>query len=141
MHNGAPWNTHTRRDSRLIGIMYAGRDESDTRDDIVFYAMNAYWEPLEMQLPELPNGMKWKIRVNTFVDEKEAEKPEESGYVSKINIQPRTVVVLTGEQETFQEIHKEEPQQERNQGEVQQEELPKPEGMQGEKQEELPRQE
>lgn len=33
--------------------MYAGRDENDIRDDIVFYCMNAYWETLIMQLPEL----------------------------------------------------------------------------------------
>lgn len=94
-----------------------------------------------MQLPELPNGMKWKICVNTFVDKKEAEKPEEPGYVSKIKIQPRTVIVLTGEPETFQEAHKEEPQQEWLQGEGQQEEPPKPEVLQGEIQEEFPRQE
>lgn len=131
VHNGAPWNTHTRRDSRLIGIMYAGRDEADTRDDIVFYAMNAYWEPLEMQLPELPNGMKWKIFVNTFADGKEMGNPEESGYVSKIKIQPRTVIVLTGEPETFQEVPREEPQQEGLQGEGQQAALPKPEVLQG----------
>ena len=41
--------------------MYAGRDENDIRDDIVFYCMNAYWETLIMQLPELPMGMQWKV--------------------------------------------------------------------------------
>lgn len=109
IHNGYPWNAYTNHSSRLIGIMYAGRDEADTRDDIVFYAMNSYWESLEMQLPELPNGIKWKMCVDTFEEKKEDEKQEneiqgESGYVSKIRIQPRTVVVLTGEPE----IHKEE---------------------------------
>ena len=44
IHNGYPWNGGTDSNSRLIGIMYAGRDEHDTRDDIVFYCMNAYWE-------------------------------------------------------------------------------------------------
>ncbi len=132
IHNGAPWNTHTRRDSRLIGIMYAGRDEADTKDDIVFYAMNAYWEPLEMQLPELPNGLKWKICVNTFAEGDSAENQEESGYVSKIKIQPRTVVVLTGEREILQEMHKEETQQETPQGEVQQEEIVKQQDLQEE---------
>ena len=40
----------------LIGIMYAGRNEEGTKDDIVFYGMNAYWDPLDMQLPNLPEG-------------------------------------------------------------------------------------
>ena len=37
IHNGFPWNGGTDNNSRLIGIMYAGRDENDIRDDIVFY--------------------------------------------------------------------------------------------------------
>ena len=61
IHNGYPWNGGTDSNSRLIGIMYAGRDEHDTRDDIVFYCMNAYWETLVMQAPELPNGLQWKV--------------------------------------------------------------------------------
>lgn len=67
IHNGFPWNGGTDNNSRLIGIMYAGRDENDIRDDIVFYCMNAYWETLIMQLPELPMGMQWKVCVNTFL--------------------------------------------------------------------------
>ena len=35
------------------------------RDDIVFYCMNAYWEPLVMQLPVLPNGKHWHVDTNT----------------------------------------------------------------------------
>ena len=46
--------------------MYAGRNEEDTEDDIVFYCMNAYWEPLVMQLPVLPNGKHWHVDTNTL---------------------------------------------------------------------------
>lgn len=56
VHNGTPFNASTDYKTKLIGIMYAGRNEEDTEDDIVFYCMNAYWEPLVMQLPVLPNG-------------------------------------------------------------------------------------
>ena len=62
---------------RLIGIMYAGRDENDIRDDIVFYCMNAYWETLIMQLPELPMGMQWKVCVNTFLPYEDGKNVEE----------------------------------------------------------------
>ena len=51
VHNGTPFNASTDYKTKLIGIMYAGRNEEDTEDDIVFYCMNAYWEPLVMQLP------------------------------------------------------------------------------------------
>lgn len=100
VHNGYPWNGGTDDNSHLIGIMYAGRDEMDIRDDIVFYCMNAYWEPLMMQLPELPQGMQWKIRVNTnveFEDGKDVEACTEFYYKRTIQMPPRTVVILTAE--------------------------------------------
>lgn len=99
IHNGYPWNGRTEHNTRLIGVMYAGRDEADTRDDIVFYGMNAYWEPLDMQLPTLPEGLRWKICVNTFVeyeDGRDVGALTEFNYESKLKIPPRSVVVLVG---------------------------------------------
>ena len=100
IHNGYPWNGGTDYTSRLIGIMYAGRDEQDTRDDIIFYGMNAYWEPLIMQLPELPNGLQWKLCVNTsleYVDGRDVEAETEFYYKKTLRVPPRTVVILVAE--------------------------------------------
>lgn len=100
IHNGYPWNGATDYNSRLIGVMYAGRNEEDTKDDIVFYGMNAYWKPLDMQLPSPPEGMRWKVCVNTFVEYEEGRDIEavtEFHFGSKIKIPPRTVVVLVAE--------------------------------------------
>ena len=36
VHNGTPFNASTDYKTKLIGIMYAGRNEEDTEDDIVF---------------------------------------------------------------------------------------------------------
>ena len=101
IHNGFPWNGGTDNNSRLIGIMYAGRDEKDIRDDIVFYCMNAYWEPLIMQLPELPMGLQWRVRVNTSVeyeDGKDFEAMTEFYYRKTLRVPARTVVILTAEE-------------------------------------------
>lgn len=101
IHNGFPWNGGTDNNSRLIGIMYAGRDEKDIRDDIVFYCMNAYWETLIMQLPELPMGMQWKVCVNTFLpyeDGKNVEEQTEFYYKKTLKVPPRTVIILTAEE-------------------------------------------
>ena len=100
LHNGYPWNVGTDYTCRLIGIMYAGRNEADTKDDIVFYGMNAYWEALDMQIPSLPEGMKWKICVNTFEkyeDGKEFGGVTEYLHGNKLKIAPRTVMVLVAE--------------------------------------------
>lgn len=101
IHNGYPWNAGSDESTRLIGIMYAGRDERDIRDDVVFYCMNAYWEPLIMQLPELPNGMQWKVCVNTSVeyeDGKDIEACTEFFYKKTLRIPARTVIILSAEE-------------------------------------------
>ena len=100
IHNGFPWNGGTDYTSKLIGIMYAGRDDADTRDDIIFYGMNAYWETLVMQLPELPNNLQWKICVNTnieYEDGKDVEAQTEFYYKKTLKVPPRSVVILVAE--------------------------------------------
>ena len=100
IHNGYPFNNRTDYNSRLIGVMFAGRDEADTRDDVIFYGMNDYWEPINMQLPELPCGKKWKVCVNTAVPYADGQSPEQfmnNTQNNNLRIEPRTVVILTAE--------------------------------------------
>lgn len=100
VHNGTPFNASTDYKTKLIGIMYAGRNEEDTEDDIVFYCMNAYWEPLVMQLPVLPNGKHWHVDTNTnaeyFDGEDFTEKTELLG-VNTIRVPARTTIILLAE--------------------------------------------
>ena len=100
VHNGTPFNASTDYKTKLIGIMYAGRNEEDTEDDIVFYCMNAYWEPLVMQLPVFPNGKHWHVDTNTnaeyFDGEDFTEKTELLG-VNTIRVPARTTIILVAE--------------------------------------------
>ena len=100
VHNGTPFNASTDYKTKLIGIMYAGRNEEDTEDDIVFYCMNAYWGPLVMQLPVLPNGKHWHVDTNTnaeyFDGEDFTEKTELLG-VNTIRVPARTTIILVAE--------------------------------------------
>lgn len=100
VHNGTPFNASTDYKTKLIGIMYAGRNEEDTEDDIVFYCMNAYWEPLVMQLPVLPNGKHWHVDTNTnaeyFDGENFTAKTELLG-VNTIRVPARTTIILVAE--------------------------------------------
>lgn len=100
VHNGTPFNASTDYKTKLIGIMYAGRNEEDTEDDIVFYCMNAYWEPLVMQLPVLPNRKHWHVDTNTNVEYFDGEdftaKTELLG-VNTIRVPARTTIILVAE--------------------------------------------
>ena len=100
VHNGTPFNASTDYKTKLIGIMYAGRNEEDTEDDIVFYCMNAYWEPLVMQLPVLPNGKHWHVDTNTnaeYFDGEDFTAKTELLGVNTIRVPARTTIILVAE--------------------------------------------
>ncbi len=97
VHNGFPYNSTTDADTHLIGIMFAGRNEEDTKDDIVFYCMNSYWEPVNMQLPALPEGMRWKVVMNTHITYRDGVDFEEYTELSGVNtlrVPQRTTIIL-----------------------------------------------
>lgn len=100
VHNGTPFNASTDYKTKLIGIMYAGRNEEDTEDDIVFYCMNAYWEPIVMQLPVLPNGKHWHVDTNTnaeYFDGEDFTAKTELLGVNTIRVPARTTIILVAE--------------------------------------------
>lgn len=100
VHNGTPFNASTDYKTKLIGIMYAGRNEEDTEDDIVFYCMNAYWDPLVMQLPVLPNGKHWHVDTNTnaeYFDGEDFTAKTELLGVNTIRVPARTTIILVAE--------------------------------------------
>lgn len=100
VHNGTPFNASTDYKTKLIGIMYAGRNEEDTEDDIVFYCMNAYWEPLVTQLPVLPNGKHWHVDTNTnaeYFDGEDFTAKTEFLGVNTIRVPARTTIILVAE--------------------------------------------
>lgn len=99
LHIGFPWNGRTDYHTKLVGIMYAGRNEENTKDDVIFYGINVYWEPLTMQLPDPPAGTYWKICVNTYEEYEDGKDFSiQQEYNNRLVIQPRTAVVLVAEE-------------------------------------------
>lgn len=81
-----------------LGILYAGYDRELGRDDVVFLAVNTYWESVEITLPGLPRYLSWYLSVDTSGDEngryfhQEGRRPRiRSSYVMK----GRSVAVFT----------------------------------------------
>ena len=64
-HGNTPWYDEFTRDSKVVCTMFAGYDEEKEKDDIVYMAINSYWEPEEITLPNLPEGMNWRLAVDT----------------------------------------------------------------------------
>ncbi len=51
--------------TKVLRIIFAGRNEDDTEDDIVCLAINVFWEEQEFTLPALLEGKTWKIAADT----------------------------------------------------------------------------
>lgn len=100
VHNDVPWNTECRDDTHCISLMYAGRKKDQEEDDIVYVAVNTYWEDLNLTLPELPVGLVWKIKVDTAAEYDPAWKSwklKEMTEEYKTVISQRSVLILVAE--------------------------------------------
>lgn len=100
IHNGYPYNSVTEHNTHLIGILFAGRNEADTKDDIIFFCINTYWEPLTLQMPVLTNGMEWKVVVNTnceYADGVNFASMTEKFSENTVRVPARTVIIFIAE--------------------------------------------
>lgn len=100
VHNKTAWNSHCDGDTKTIGVMFAGRNADNTEDDVIYIGVNAFWEPQEVQLPNLPLGRKWRILVNTeFAHTPEVNYQELTKWRGHeaIVMCPRSVVVAVVE--------------------------------------------
>ncbi len=81
-----------------LGILYAGYDRKRGRDDVVYLAVNVYWEDVNIQLPELPKYLDWYAVVNTAGDGESRfcyRCGERSRVDSGFRMRPRSVAVFT----------------------------------------------
>lgn len=92
-------NTNLPENTRTFAISFAGYDREKGRDDIIYMAINTYWEPVTITLPNLNHRGVWHLSVDTYGDEAgqyvypRGKEPRIDGsYVMR----PRTVVIFTG---------------------------------------------
>lgn len=83
--------------ARTIGVSMAGYNREQGRDDIIYIAINTFWEEVEITLPKLQSGA-WRLSVDTYGDKKgryfyEEGKEPRMGNAYRMN--PRTVAVFT----------------------------------------------
>lgn len=72
-HGIEPFSSSFETYDHYIGVMFAGHIDSE-KEDIVYLALNTYWEDITINLPELPAGHYWYMAVNTNIPQ--MEKPQ-----------------------------------------------------------------
>ena len=95
-HRENPWVENFGQESRVTAVMFAGYDEEKGKDDIVYLLVNAYWEPVQVRLPELPRPLLWHMAVNTGDTGSETKKQPVRLDSQNLSAGPRSVIVLTG---------------------------------------------
>ena len=102
-HGVRPFEPDTRADSHVLGIMFASRNEADTADEIAYILINAHWEPHEVVVPDLPQGERWKLMVNTapasLAEQIFVEKARAPVAPETLQMAARSVVLLINEHE------------------------------------------
>ena len=78
--------------TRQIGVLFTGRNQDDTADDLVLLAVNAHWESHWQGLPELPSGLRWNLVLHTAHPDPFAASPLFSG--SGLHMGPRSVAIF-----------------------------------------------
>ena len=91
------------RDAGTIGICFAGHDSGKGRDDLVYLALNVYWEDVRITLPVLKDGSFWYVCVNTAGDGEGKfcyEKNRQVRIDGEFIMRKRSAAVFVGRQET-----------------------------------------
>ncbi len=65
VHTQTPWDSNITEATKVIGIMYAGNLSETGKDDIVFLAVNVFWEEMKITLPKLPDSLNWYRSADT----------------------------------------------------------------------------
>ena len=85
--------------TKVLCVIYAGRNQDDSGDDIVCLAINTYWEEQACFLPELPLQLKWKFEADTsgwyLPDNIPGAGQKLSPEGNQFKMGPRSVAVLT----------------------------------------------
>ncbi len=88
--------------SKVLRVIYAGRDEENRSDDIICLAVNVFWEDQEFDLPPIPAGMCYAVTVDTgkqYLPKGIAEEKKDAHRLegNRVRMIGRSVCVLTVE--------------------------------------------
>lgn len=97
--NGAP-----NADARTFAICFAGYDQQNGQDDVVYVAINTYWEDVTITLPKLALPLNWCLNVHTYSEKSDPyfyTDGKEPRIEHEFKMGPRSVAVFTGKMNRF----------------------------------------
>lgn len=98
-HNLNAEETDIPRDARTFCVSFAGYDKEKGKDDLIYVAVNTFWEDVTITLPNLHGRGAWHLSVNTYGDGNGQycyPEGQEVRIDGSFVMRPRSVAVFTG---------------------------------------------
>ncbi|RGY02037.1 glycogen debranching enzyme [Blautia sp. OF03-15BH] len=92
VHTNRPWDGTIGSETKALAICYAGKAAQG--EDLVYMALNVYWEGQKFELPKLPDGYEWRCFADTALDG--TGKADHSSVITEYWMHPRSAAVFTG---------------------------------------------
>ena len=99
-HNLNAEETDIPRDARTFCVSFAGYDKEKGKDDLIYVAVNTFWEDVTITLPNLHGRGAWHLSVNTYGDGNGHycyPEGQEVRIDRSFVMRPRSVAVFTGQ--------------------------------------------
>ena len=94
-HGRKPFENQYDGNTKYIGVMFAGRCQEDlNKDEIIYMAVNTYWESVNIELPNISPKYKWQIIIDTMDDTGIVEDRKRFVENNWISVTPRTVMIF-----------------------------------------------
>ena len=98
-HNVNAQDISMPRDAYTFAVSFAGYDREKGKDDLVYIAVNSYWEDVSITLPDLHKRGFWYLSVNTYGDGQGRyfyPQGQEIRITGNFIMRPRSVAIFTG---------------------------------------------
>ena len=93
IHTDRAWDCSIDRETKALAVCYAGKTDQG-EEDLVYMALNVYWEEQSFELPKLPEGYEWNCFTDTALDGTGEENGEAA--ITEYRLHPRSAAVFVG---------------------------------------------
>lgn len=90
------WSQEAERRRESVWSLETERTRELETEDLVYLAVNVFWEDQQFFLPKLPNGFVWRLAVNTDQPEMPEKESQMTVIDSEFILKPRSVAVFVG---------------------------------------------
>lgn len=92
VHGENAWFTRTDSSVRQIGMMYCETYADPDSDLLIYAALNMYWEPWNLALPDADRASGWKIALSDCAGEQASVSDDQR----TLSVPPRSICILEG---------------------------------------------